>query len=417
LATYQAVQQFQGNRTGIDLRQIDPMRIALLGHHPDGIALAGALVRTGRHQLVSYSGPRNGTLALEQLGIAVKPVGDMEESLADPAVEAVIVAGRPGDRAVQLRRALQSERHVLCVHPADASPDIAYEAALIQSDTRQMLMPILPDALHPGVVRLADLIRQPDGPIGRLILVAIEESASGPALLDTGVPGTPPGIPGWTVVRALGGEVAEVSAFAPGEELPTDQAVLVAGRFESGGMFQVTLLPGQSGHRRVIRVWGTRGTAELALELTGGSTLLRHGEHIDRFESWDPLTAIVEVVEAVTLGRPGNTRHPVWQDEVRCLELDDAVRRSIERRRVSALEYPEVSEEVGFKGTMTLIGCGLLWTILGVVILAAWDRRFLWVVIPLLAGFLALQMLRWLIPARDSGTGTTGEKLTPRDRE
>ena len=50
-------------------------------------------------------------------------VSDLEEVLADPAIEAVIVAGAPAVRPAQLRRALQSERHVLCVHPADDSPE------------------------------------------------------------------------------------------------------------------------------------------------------------------------------------------------------------------------------------------------------------------------------------------------------
>jgi uncharacterized membrane protein YfcA len=93
-----------------------------------------------------------------------------------------------------------------------------------------------------------------------------------------------------------------------------------------------------------------------------------------------------------------------WQDEVRSLELDDAARRSVERRRVSAMEHQEVSEEVGFKGTMTLLGCGLLWTVLGLVLLAALDRRFLFLVIPVLAIFLGLQLLRWLIPRSPNET-------------
>src|SRR5262245_17527937 len=142
------------------------MRFALLGNHPDGLQMARALTATGRHQCVAYSGPAPGAEALRRFGISIKPVGDMEEVLADPAVEAVIVAGRLADRAVQLRRALQSERHVLCVHPADASPDIAYEAAMIQGDTKQVLLPLLPDALHSSLRQLTEMIRKPDGPIG-----------------------------------------------------------------------------------------------------------------------------------------------------------------------------------------------------------------------------------------------------------
>ena len=61
-------------------------------------------------------------------------LGDLEEVLADPAIDAVIVAGGPSVRAAQLRRALQSERYVVCVHPADDTADLAYEAASIQSE-------------------------------------------------------------------------------------------------------------------------------------------------------------------------------------------------------------------------------------------------------------------------------------------
>src|SRR5206468_6293975 len=88
-------------------------------------------------------------------------LGDIEEVLADPRIDAVIVAGSPADRPAQLRRALQSERHVLCVHPADQSPDTAYEAAMIQADTAQVLFPLLPETLHPGLCRLAGWIRSP----------------------------------------------------------------------------------------------------------------------------------------------------------------------------------------------------------------------------------------------------------------
>ena len=94
-----------------------------------------------------------------------------------------------------------------------------------------------------------------------------------------------------------------------------------------------------------------------------------------------------------------------WQDAVRCLELDDAARRSIQRRRTSTLEYQEISEEVGFKGTMTLVGCGLLWVLLLLVILARWFPMLGWVIVPLLVVFLALQLLRWIIPKKRSGPG------------
>ena len=64
------------------------------------------------------------------------------------------------------------------------------------------------------------------------------------------------------------------------------------------------------------------------------------------------------------------------------------------------MDYQEASEEVGFKGTMTLVGCGLLWCVLLLLILSAWFPKVGWLIIPVLVLFLALQLLRWLIPRR-----------------
>src|SRR5262249_51252609 len=91
---------------------------ALLGHPPDGVAMAGAVVDSGRHRLPAYTAPA-GEEVVRRWGPAARRVADVEEILADPAVEAVLVAGSPAARPEQLRRALQSERHVLCVFPPD----------------------------------------------------------------------------------------------------------------------------------------------------------------------------------------------------------------------------------------------------------------------------------------------------------
>ncbi len=98
-----------------------------------------------------------------------------------------------------------------------------------------------------------------------------------------------------------------------------------------------------------------------------------------------PLPAVVRSAPTLT-----------WQDEIRCLELDEAARRSLFRRRTTILEYQEANEEVGFKGTMTLVGCGLLWIILVVLILSAWLPSLVFVIPPLLVIFLGLQFLQFL---------------------
>src|SRR5262245_3013678 len=134
------------------------MRFALLGDHADGLAMARALAESGRHELAAYAGPAVGAEYLRGWNLTPAVRVDAEEVLADPSIQAVIIAGRPGNRAALLRRALQSERHVLCVHPADHRPDTAYEAATLQRDTARALFPLLPESLHPALGRLCEVL-------------------------------------------------------------------------------------------------------------------------------------------------------------------------------------------------------------------------------------------------------------------
>src|SRR5205807_1474328 len=80
------------------------MRFALLGDHRDGLEMARALAASGRHQLSAYSGPSVGAEYLQRWGLEPRRVGDLEEVLADPGIDAVVVAGRPALRPGQLRR-------------------------------------------------------------------------------------------------------------------------------------------------------------------------------------------------------------------------------------------------------------------------------------------------------------------------
>ncbi len=417
------------------------MHFALLGDHPDGLDVARALVESGRHDLTVYSGPGAGAEQLRRWAPSFKQVADPEEILADPAVDAVIVAGGPSERPEQLRRALQSERHVLCVQPVAATPDAAYEAALIQGDTRQVLLPLLPEALHPGVRRLADLARSPSSGLGQLRLVAMERWSPEPVLLDAGGRRRRPAVPGWDVLRVVGGEIAEVSALAPREELDPGEPLLLLGRFEAGGLFQAAFLAGQQEARWRLGVVGSFGQADLVFPQgwPGPARLTWRDEtgtpREQAWEAWNPWPALVGAFEeAVGLGRrpasprpdpdrlrpagdgPGReaitARAPAtvpavprrasspplvtWQDAVRSLELDDAARRSVEKRRASALEYQEASEEAGFKGLMTLFGCGLLWASLVLLILSRWVPWLGWAIAPLFGLFLVMQVLRWV---------------------
>ena len=377
------------------------MRFGLLGEHPDGVDLAAALVDSGRHSLAATTGAFPPAI-VARLGNPAR-VSDAEEILADGGVEAVIVAGTPGVRPALLRRSLQSERHVVCVHPADEKTDIAYEAAMLQQDTGYVLFPLLPEGLHPGIARLAGfLTRQDADPIGVFRLLTYDRHATGEILDSIAEEGVAPAFPGWDILRRLGGELAEVSSFADGEEPAAGLPVLLAGRFEGGGLFQVTLVPGQPASYWRLVLIGTRGQATLTWpQGWNGPAFLnwREGgqDREEYFERYDPWPALVEAFERSVAKQPAALR---WQDEVRMLELDGAARRSTERRRVDLMDYQEANEEVGFKGTMTLLGCAMLWGVIVILVLSrlyAWTG---WLILPLLLAFMLLQFLRYVIPAK-----------------
>lgn len=386
------------------------MRFALLGDHPDGLDMARALVASGRHELAAYTGQPAGAESLGRWGLAPRVIRDVEEILADPTIEAILVASPLTDRPTHVRRSLQSEHHVLCVHPIDQTPDTAYEAALLQGDTGRVLLPLLAEALHPAFTRLAEFVQaQKDY---SFLYLHMERDSADALVIEHQTPGQKPSLRGWDVLRTLGGEVAEVFALSSGEQLDAEGLLVLSGRFERRGLFQVTLLPSQSLAHWHVAVVGSRGRAELAFPegWPGPCSSIwqdKAGEaREEQWETWSPWPALVELFEQTVARLPSrsgvsaNSPTPLtWQTAVRSLELDDAVRRSIERRRVSTLEYPEATDEVGFKGTMTLVGCALLWVSLLLFILSAWVSWLKWAIVPLLIVFLGLQLLRWIVPS------------------
>jgi predicted dehydrogenase len=382
------------------------MRFALLGDHPDGIDFACALADSGRHRVLVCTTPLADEVR-RRLG-DIQRIDDVEEVLADPAIEAVIVASRADQRPAQLRRALQSERHVLCVHPPDQTPEIAYEAAMLRNDSGCVLLPLLPEATHPAFHRLASFIRRKDGdhsPLGVFQLLEMERGVSEEVLDGVWLPGHKPAFPAWDILRTVGGEIQEVSAFAEAEELREGDPVLLAGRFQQGGLFHAALLPRQRSARWRFTVLGSAGRVELLFpQGWNGPAILdwrdTDGEpHEEYWQQWDPWPTLIEMFEQALVSPSSQDRPSLgWQDAVRALELDDAARRGVEKRRSTVLEYPEATEEVGFKGTMTLIGCAMLWSVLLLLILSVWWPKLGFLIVPSIAVFLGLQFLRYLVP-------------------
>lgn len=376
------------------------MRLALLGDHPDGVAFAIALCGTGRHQLIvcteALPAPLHQTLGQPAL------VRDTEEVLANPSVEAVIVAGSMSVRPEQLRRVVQSERHAACVHPCGEKADTAHEAAMIAEDGKCLIFPLLVEGLHPAFRRLAEVV-------GSLHLLTLERLAPDEVLDNARDEALAPSVPGWDVLRAIGGEVAEVAALCGEEGLEAGRPVLLSGRFLQGALFQMTLIPGPPLMWRLV-AQGSAGYAELTFpQGWSGPSFLEWREQGQRCEegreAWDGWAALADQFERTVGVRPLENEAPrllSWDDEIRSLELDDAARQSALYRRTTVLDYQEANEQVGFKGTMALVGCLMLWVVLGLLVLSTQYPWAGWLVLPLLLGFIGLQLLRYVVPSQEA---------------
>ena len=192
---------------------------------------------------------------------------------------------------------------------------------MIQSDVRCALLPLLTEAMHPGIRRLAELAHasapataitahlrpsagqtSPGGSAVGVVgpfehnqgilsavrsqlidrhagptlpseakLVEIERWSTEEVLLQAEVRSAGSNRPshavlaGWDTLRLLGGEVGELFVLASEgeEELGPQSVVLVSGQFVRGGLFQQTLLPCQSEARLRLALVTISGRAEL----------------------------------------------------------------------------------------------------------------------------------------------------------
>src|SRR5262249_61514219 len=107
---------------------------------------------------------------------------------------------------------------------------------------------------------------------------------------------------------------------------------------------------------------------------------------------------------------------PVWgcHEERRPRNADDAPRRSVERGKSNTLDLQEATEEATFKGTMTLVGCSLIWITVILVIFSVWVPWVAWFILPALGAFLVLQGLRWIVPSPSSAGATSRDERPAR---
>lgn len=417
------------------------MKFALLGIDDEAIWLVREIARGDEHQL-RYFAPATELATAASLITEVRQLYPLAEELAQWEVllgsglcDAVIVAG-PTDaplRFDQLRRLVQEAVPVIVTHPPAVTLLEAYELEMVRQESRGIVVPLLPwqwfrwSGWWASLVNVARMRHGADSAVGRLDQITWERylaDRSRKSVLSHFARDV-------DYIRQMCGEITQVTALGAvpsGPGVECDYSALAVQMTGPAGIlvrWSVQGIDDRPGAR--ITVAGTEGKNRLEVfdGLAGASWTAGHfapgqsqptpwNEEIE-----EPLSLPALVAEQVQLaaGGPnadGRLAHPTWPDAIRCLELVEAVEKSLMKGRTISVSVEGRSETDAFKGTMASIGCALLILGLLVVVASAVVLKiahetgnhmlvsiFRWwpaALVALFGVFILLQLLRFIIP-------------------
>jgi myo-inositol 2-dehydrogenase/D-chiro-inositol 1-dehydrogenase len=381
------------------------MNFLILGDGPLEHAWARVIAESGTHHVLSAFP------ALTELP-DIRAARDLDDALATPGVDAVLVGGAPEIRAESLRRVAASGLPAICLHPPGPDSEAYYQVAMSRAETGSILVPDLANRLHPGVLVMRDALQKDE--LGTFRSLRFEATAN-PESLDLARYHFARAV---DVVRALLGEIEAVTATGdpPGDR--PNQSLVVQLRASLSRRAELRF---EAGSPRPSRLILTGESGSLGLEINEGGDppprLYRKNTQTEEtfidLDPWEPLQAVLNVFEEAVTGLP---RHPDLLDATRAMEVSEGVVRALRRGRTVELHYEEISEAGTFKSVMTSAGCLMLLAILFVVPLALagpplglwWTIYFAYLIPPILVVYVLLQLLRFAL--RDPRKPAEGAK-------
>lgn len=403
------------------------LTLGLLGVDDRVAAVVDAAAARGHAVVVTCDLPSGSRLAA---GLRTVP---WETLLDATSCDAVLVGtdAWSGQRAEAVRMLVQAGRTLLLSQPPVLSMLWAYELDMIRRDTGARLVPLLADRLHPLVGRLRGVVEAGlanAGPLGlpeSLLLTRRMPERTRDTVLAALARDA-------DLVRVLVGEPARLGTLGAADQP------------DAWG----TLAVGFSGTGQVPARWQVAPGADPGLTLTlqhaRGNIVVEVPDDLTRDLSSDDLAVdggsqsraalAVAALERAVGAAPaeGEAEMPdaTWADAARAIEFAETVPRSLARGRAIDLHQEEFSEIGTFRGTMASLGCGLVLAALVILVLATlvggiaaefdWQLgkdvagAWPWLVLVVMTGFLALQVLPLVVSAGPSPPGD--EPATPRRR-
>ncbi len=349
-------------------------------------------------------------------GLELVPrANDLDDLLARPGIDFVIVGGPIELRGEYLRRCAAEGLAIICLHPAGADSEPYYQVALSRAETGAVIIPDLPLRLHPAVSALREALAA--GELGafrglRLEVVSEDEGVDlarvvFPRLID--------------VIRALLGEIEALSATGDPPNDHPDLELIVQLRAPEQRRAELRI---RSGHESMNRLAATGASGTWTLEfdamLDAPAVLVRQSGSeppiTQTLEPWDPHEAIFSsLLAACGKLAPADPPGPSLHDATRSMELAEATARSLRKGRTVDLHYEAISEETSFKSVMTSTGCMLFIVSMLILPLAlagpplglGWTIYIAYAIPPLLVLFVILQSLRFAIRKNEAPVSHT----------
>jgi hypothetical protein len=344
------------------------------------------------------------------------------DPLLDAAVCDVVFVGADGwdeSRAEAVRTLVQAGRPLLLAQPLELSMLWAYELDMIRADTGGLLIPCLPDRLHPFVARLQATIAASlagvgeTGPAESLLLERRMQDRSHAAVLAQLARDT-------DLIRSLSGDPSRLSTLgaASPDTAWNTLAVGFTGSTHLPVRWQVA--PGTPPGLTIRLQTATAATSvdcpdDSSQPWTwsgpGDASVLEAGA----FDRGAVMLGVLDRRRTGTADRDDGIAAATWADAARAIELAETVPRSLMKGRAVDLHREEFTEMGTFRGTMASLGCGLIMAALFVVVVATLvagiAREFGWkaagtladswpaIVLAVLGLFLVLQLLPLLVGA------------------
>jgi myo-inositol 2-dehydrogenase/D-chiro-inositol 1-dehydrogenase len=389
------------------------MQLALLGIDEQTLAVARALASGAAgaaSQIVAFADIDDGDPRLAQLlrecWPPAKPLSGWEALLDRTDWQAVLVArgGNEDERSEQLRKLAQFAVPVLFSHPVVDSSLLLFELDMIRRDTRAVLVPYLPQRLHPAIAQLQAVLAAGEAsPVGRTGLISFDrhllkhDRANVEQHFARDV----------DLLRSLTGELTQLSALTAGaadSDLGYENlTVQLAGPSGVSARYNVCAATNETDERGVVTLLGSRGKIEFNLPAhdDSASNLVVPKESPQHFTDWNPALAAYQNLQQACAGEPIS---PDLLDAARASELAATIPRSLKRRRTIELHLEDHTEENTFKGMMAAGGCLLLMVAPLVLLVAALlDKAGVpfvgiwpWLLAALFGGFILLQLLLWV---------------------